>query len=139
MYESGVRGRIFDHLAYFIIYLIGSFGPLRVKHSHGYDDTDIEASVSEVWKVECACLVSRLGSFQGEDGKQERCFTLPLTLILVSGDLYDVRQSYFHVAMCVCDARASHDFSAALSANIYAANTAASNCLCSHNNLKVKH
>lgn len=135
--ESGVRGHVLDHLAYFIIYLIGSFGPLRVKHSHGYEDTDIEASVSEVWKVECACLVSCLGSSQGEDGKQERCLTFPLTLILVSGDLCDVRQSYFHVGMCVTQEWAMISLQQFLQ-TIYAANAAASNCFYSHNNLKAK-
>lgn len=70
----------------FIIHLTGSFGPLRVKHSNSSDDRDGGASVSEVWNLECACLVSCLGGFQGEDGEEERSFTFPLTLILVSGE-----------------------------------------------------
>lgn len=70
----------------FITHSAGSFGPLRVKHSSSSDDSDAGASVSEVWNLECARLVSCLGGFQGEDGEEERSFTFPLTLILVSDE-----------------------------------------------------
>lgn len=57
-------------------YLIDSFGALQVKYGSGYsyDDTQTGASGSKMWKQECIRHISRLSSFQGEDGKGETLY-----------------------------------------------------------------